>query len=46
MYDLESLWTVGAAYDHLCNADEDPLVKLLMQHSVYLGDLEPADTNR
>lgn len=44
-YDLESLWALGSDHDTLSNQPEDPLVKLLKEHSVYLGDLKEVDTN-
>ncbi|XP_067007869.2 uncharacterized protein [Anabrus simplex] len=44
LYDLESLWSVGSQYDLLSNKPEDPLVELLERHSIYLGDLRPAET--
>ncbi|XP_046999870.1 uncharacterized protein LOC124615792 isoform X1 [Schistocerca americana] len=43
-YDLESLWSVGAEYDRLSNKKDDPVVELLLQHSVFLGDIKPSET--
>ncbi|GLH00535.1 Uncharacterized protein GBIM_06885 [Gryllus bimaculatus] len=43
-YDLESLWSVGAEYDELSRKPEDPVLEILQKHSVYLRDLEPANS--
>lgn len=43
VYDLESLWSLGSQYDLAYNKPDDPTVTLLQQHSVYLGDLQPAE---
>ncbi|KAF4518032.1 hypothetical protein B566_EDAN009265 [Ephemera danica] len=44
-YDLESLWALGSEHDVQCVKPDDPLIALLNSHSVYLGDLEPAEPN-
>jgi len=41
MYDLESLWSIGAEYDKECNKPEITLVDLYERHSLYLSDLTP-----
>jgi len=41
-YDIDSLWTVGPEFDRECNK-QDPIVKMLERHSVYLRDLQPAE---
>lgn len=41
LYDLESLWAVGADFDGECNKPKEPLLELFERHSVYLGDLTP-----
>ncbi|XP_069698294.1 mitochondrial assembly of ribosomal large subunit protein 1 [Periplaneta americana] len=43
VYDLESLWAIGSQYDLAYNKPDDPLITLIEQHSVYLGDLQPAE---
>nr|CAD7445670.1 unnamed protein product [Timema bartmani] len=44
MFDLESLWSVGAQYDDLSNQPDDPLTELMYHHAKYLGDLTPRQT--
>ncbi|XP_071443117.1 mitochondrial assembly of ribosomal large subunit protein 1 [Hetaerina americana] len=44
MYDLESLWSLGAEYDNLCRKPEDPLIALL-QSQFGLEGLEPASSS-
>ncbi|XP_055628806.1 uncharacterized protein LOC129770168 isoform X2 [Toxorhynchites rutilus septentrionalis] len=44
-YDLESLWAIGAKYDHECNKPNEPLVDLFERHSIYLKDLKPLNDN-
>ncbi|EFA03531.2 uncharacterized protein LOC658939 [Tribolium castaneum] len=41
VYDLDSLWALGAKYDPECNK-QDPVAEMLEKHSVYLEDLHPA----
>ncbi|CAH1113848.1 unnamed protein product [Psylliodes chrysocephalus] len=41
LYDLETLWSVGAQYDGEYNKPE-PVSDMLKKHSVYLNGLEPA----
>lgn len=40
IYDLESLWALGAQYDLPINKSDDPFIALLKKHSVYFGDLQ------
>ena len=44
VYDLESLWTLGPDFDPHLNKIQDPVSDIISKHSLYLGDLEPADT--
>lgn len=46
VYDLETLWSVGAKYDAQLNAPEDHLISLLKEHAFSLDDFEPADSAR
>jgi ribosome silencing factor RsfS/YbeB/iojap len=45
VYDLESLWTLGAEFDSKSNEPEGPLIELYERHSRYLDDLKPKSSS-
>jgi ribosome silencing factor RsfS/YbeB/iojap len=45
IYDLESLWSLGAEFDAKSNEPAEPLIELYERHSRYLDDLKPKSSS-